>query len=246
MLAVHEAGHPGGVPTLLIHGFMSSRHQWDPNLGGLGTRLRLVMVELPGHGDSPPPEDLVACEPAAIVAEFEAVRERLGVDRWWVIGQSFGGAFATRYALDRPDRVAGLVITNSRATFGVGADDDEERGRVPSDVRRMPFHPIHAKRFPPDLKERMVALADTIPAEALRHLALAAPTWRSGHRLGELAMPMLVVNGVWEKAFQPNADQVREQHPEIEVVDLEGGHSINVEAPEGFDHAVLDFIDRRG
>ena len=37
-----------------------------------------------------------------------------------------------------------------------------------------------------------------------------------------------------------------EQHPGIEVVDLDGGHSINVEAPERFDHAVLDFIDRHG
>lgn len=243
-LAVHEAGNPAGAPVLMIHGFLSSRHQWDLNVERLGASLRLLMVEIPGHGDSPAPDDPVAYGPEGLVASIEAVRGGHGIDRWWVIGQSFGGAFATRYALTHPERTRGLVITNSRATFGVGPDADEPT-RIPSDLRRMPFHPIHARRFPVELKSRMVEVADAIPHHAVENLARSARGWRSGDQLGELAMPTLLVNGVWEKAFQPNADHVREHHPEIEVVDLEGGHSINVEQPEGFDGAVLDFFARR-
>lgn len=242
-LAVHEAGNPTGPPVLLIHGFLSSRHQWDRNIERLGVELRLVMIEVPGHGDSPAPDDPVAYEPAGMVASLEQVRTDLGVDRWWVIGQSFGGAFATRYALTHGDRVRGLVITNSRATFGVGSDTDGPT-HIPSDLRRMPFHPINAKRFPEDLKAQMVEVADAIPHHAVEHLARSARGWRCGDELGELTMPTLLVNGVWEKAFQPNADHVREHHPEIEIVDLEGGHSINVEQAEAFDEAVLEFVRR--
>lgn len=242
-LAVHEAGDPTGDPVLLIHGFLSSRHQWDRNVERLGASLRLVMIEIPGHGDSPAPDDPSAYGPGGLVAALERVRTDRGIDRWWVIGQSFGGAFAARYALTHGDRVRGLVITNSRATFGVGPDTDEPT-RIPSDLRRMPFHPIHAKRFAEDLKARMVEVADAIPHHAVEALARSARGWRSGDQLGELTMPTLLVNGVWEKAFQPHADHVREHHPAIEVVDLEGGHSINVEQPEAFDAAVLDFISR--
>ena len=244
-LAVHEAGTPAGDPVLMIHGFLSSRHQWDRNVERLGSSLRLLMVEIPGHGDSPAPDDPAVYEPEALVAALDTVRVDRGVDRWWVIGQSFGGAFATRYALTHPGPTRGLVITNSRATFGVGPEPDEPT-RIPSDLRRMPFHPIHAKRFPADLHARMIDAADAIPHHAVENLARSARGWRSGDRLHELTMPTLLVNGVWEKAFQPNADHVRDRHPEIEVVDLEGGHSINVEQPEGFDAAVLDFIARRG
>lgn len=244
-LAVHESGNSSGQPVLLIHGFLSSRHQWDLNLDRLGATLRLLMVEIPGHGASPAPCDPAAYEPAGLLASLEQVRTERGIDRWWVIGQSFGGAFATRYALTHGDRVRGLVITNSRATFGVGTDDDEPT-RIPSDLRRTPFHPIHAKRFPADLKARMVEAADAIPQHAVEHLARSARGWRCGDELAHLAMPALLVNGRWETAFQPDADHVREHHPEIEIVDLEGGHSINVEQPAAFDSAVLDFIARVG
>ena len=65
--------------------------------------------------------------------------------------------------------------------------------------------------------------------------------WRCDDELHQLAMPTLLVNGRWEKAFQPFVEVAQRSIPQLEVVSLEGGHSINIEQPEGFDRAVLAF-----
>ena len=134
-LNVEAAGGLSSPAMLLIHGFLSSNAQWAPNRDALAAHLRLIMVELPGHGDSPVPDDDAAYEPAAIVAAIDAIREQLGIDRWWVTGQSLGGAIAVRYALGHTDRVCGLTFTNSRAVFGV------EEGRAGGDRSQPPPFP---------------------------------------------------------------------------------------------------------
>ena len=60
------------------------------------------------------------------------------------------------------------------------------------------------------------------------------------------AVPTLLVNGAWEKAFQPVAQFAGEQLPTMERVDLDGGHTINAENPAGFNRAVSEFLRARG
>lgn len=244
MLNVVDGGKPDGDPALLIHGFMSSIHQWDLNRDRLGVALRTVLIDLPGHGASPVPASAADAEPETVLAEIERVRERLGIDRWWVIGHSFGGAVAIRYALAHTERTKGVVFTNSRATFGIErtAGEEEAPRPAPADLRKLPFHPIHAKRFPEDLKVRMVEVADRMTPATIDHVGTSSAAWRSRDDLADLTVPVLLVNGVWEKAFQANADAAVELIPDLRRIDLEGGHSINIEQPDAFDTAVLDFI----
>ncbi len=75
---------------LLVHGFMSSTLQWEPNREALRERFRVVAVDLWGHGDSPAPRDSNRYTVDAYLSEFEAIRERLGIEAWFVCGQSFG------------------------------------------------------------------------------------------------------------------------------------------------------------
>lgn len=242
-LAYTTAGTETGDPMLLIHGFMSSRLQWEPNLERLGDAHRLVLLELPGHGASPAPLDPAAYGPDAVLPAIEAIRTSLGIERWWVVGHSMGGAVATRYTADHENVTRGVVITNSRALFGVARSSGLPEPLDP-DLRRLPFHPVHATRFPEDLQRSMVVVADAMPPHAVSNLGAAAASWASRERLAALEVPALVVNGRWESAFQPHAEHARTAMPSVEVVDLEGGHSINIEQPEAFDAAVLDFISR--
>lgn len=253
MLNVVDCGNTDGPAALFVHGFMSSNLQWEPNLPRLGAVLRTVLVEQRGHGASAVPGDRDEYRPESVVPELDEIRRRLGIDRWWLVGHSMGGAVCVRYAIEHPDRTAGLVFTNSRAVFGVGSAPDAQREaerrslRVEdgADLRQLPFHPIHAKRFPEDLQAKMVAAADAMQARAIRHLGAVADSWRSRDRLGDIAVPTLLVNGRWEKAFQPWLPVAREEIADLRVVELEGGHSINIEQPEGFDQAVLDFVADR-
>ena len=244
---VVEAGNPTGPAALLVHGFLSSRAQWALNVKRLGAHLRLVIVELPGHGASAAPTDPEAYLPERVVPALDRIRSERQIDKWWVIGQSMGGAVAAQLVLSAQERVHGFVFTNSRAIFGVGrstAQPSPSPPRTAGDLRDLPFHPVHAKRFPDDLKAEMVAVADAVPPHAAAHFAASASRWRAREALHQLDVPTLLVNGRWESAFQPHVQEARELIGGLEVVDLEGGHSINVEQAEAFDHAVLDFIDR--
>ena len=109
----YEVHGTAGPHLLLVHGLLSSREQWTPNLAALTQHYRPVIVELLGHGRSPSPEDPAAYRPEAIVADLERIRSALGVERWLVCGQSLGAALTLRYALRHPERVIAQVFTNS-------------------------------------------------------------------------------------------------------------------------------------
>lgn len=91
---------------LLIHGFASSLAQWRLHPDLLGTVCRPAVAELWGHGRSPAPNDPTRYKSEGVCAEFAALRQRLGIGQWFVIGQSLGIGLAL-----------GVVVTNSLVAF---------------------------------------------------------------------------------------------------------------------------------
>jgi 2-succinyl-6-hydroxy-2,4-cyclohexadiene-1-carboxylate synthase len=246
--------HDGTGPTMLfLHGFLSSRAQWKPNLAGLKNFVRSVLVELLGHGRSPSPARDEAYDIRNYLAAFDSIRQRLGQDRWFVCGQSFGAGPVTHYALAYPQHTYGLIITNTLAALSPAGDPSREemqrerikavteQGRAAIEALRI--YPAHAKRLPEDAKAEMVADAAKIqPDSVLRSWRVTSPQLMLGDRIDELKVPVLLVNGLWEKRFQPLAAAARKRLPSMKVVELEGGHSINMEAPDGFNKAVEEFV----
>src|SRR5690606_15841085 len=106
--------HRGRGPyMLMVHGMLSSRHQWMRNIDDLATVVQPVVVELWGHGRSPSPKAEHWYGIEACVQQLEQVRARLNADRVFVCGQSFGATLTLRYAVRYPERVIGQVFTNS-------------------------------------------------------------------------------------------------------------------------------------
>src|SRR5215510_723013 len=74
--------HDGTGPyMLMVHGFLSSRAQWRPNLAALACVTRPVVLELWGHARSPAPEELALYHPEAYIAALDQLRTQLGVER---------------------------------------------------------------------------------------------------------------------------------------------------------------------
>jgi len=244
-LHVEVLGGDERPALLLLHGFLSCNLQWEPNRELLSQHFRLVMAELFGHGKSPAPGDAADYRVERYVEEFERIRASLGVSRWLVCGQSFGAGVMIRYALAHPEALRGLVITNSRSALNDLAARSGRRDAADFeaiDPRSLPFHPCHAKRFPPELKARMEAAADEVPRMALGHAVTTTGVGVACRALApRLAVPTLLVNGRFEKVFQPDRDFAAASISGIEVVDLDAGHSVNIEAADGFGRALIDF-----
>lgn len=244
----------GDAPYLfLVHGMLSSHRQWTPNLAALGGLVRPVLFDLWGHGEAPSPTDDALYTVEAIVGEFERARAALGAERVVLCGQSLGAGLTLRYSILHPQRIIAQVFTNSRSALlapeALGSPEDgaaraeaiERGGRAA--LARLPFHPRHARRLEPALREAMAAVADAADPSAVARLMRVARSRLSV--LGDLhriACPTLLVNGRSERSFQPLRDVAERGIRGIRIADIDGGHAVNLENPEGFDAAVTSFL----
>jgi pimeloyl-ACP methyl ester carboxylesterase len=253
---LHVEVHPGaGPPLLLVHGICSSRAQWRPNLAALAAFSTPVVVELLGHGRSQSPPDPAEYRVEAYIDRFEQIRRDLGAARWAICGQSFGAGLTLNYALACPDRISAQIFTNSgsglgpsRAPLSDEARDHhiatvESRGR--SVLEAMAFYPKPTGRLAPEVEDELVRDAELISLGGIaRSTAVTAPGLSATDRLGQIRAPTLLVNGRREKRFQPLRDMAAKALPGLEVVDLEGGHPVNLDCADGFNAAAAEFLGR--
>lgn len=110
VLHVEECGNPDGLPVLFVHGGPGAgcteqdRCFFDPEI------YRIILFDQRGSGRSTPHASLVANDTHQLVADMEALRQFLGIDRWVLFGGSWGSSLSLIYAQTWPERVLGLIL----------------------------------------------------------------------------------------------------------------------------------------
>jgi pimeloyl-ACP methyl ester carboxylesterase len=104
-------------PLLLIHGTSSSLHTWDGWVARLGTKRRILRLDLPGFGlTGPAPDrDYSAARLARVVV---ALLDRLGIPQVDVAGNSLGGRVSLTLSLEHPARVRRLILVDAAGLSG--------------------------------------------------------------------------------------------------------------------------------
>jgi proline iminopeptidase len=114
VLYVEEVGRSEGVPAVFLHGGPggglqpTQRALFDPGV------FRAVLFDQRGAGRSESADRYHANTTQHLVTDIELIREKLGIDRWIVVGGSWGATLALAYAEAYPERVTGLLL---RAVF---------------------------------------------------------------------------------------------------------------------------------
>ncbi len=105
-----ECGNPLGTPALFLHGgpgggcTVRNRRWFDPQ------RYRIVLFDQRGCGRSRPCASLLENTTAHLVSDIETLRVHLGIERWLLMGGSWGATLALAYAQHFPARVRALVL----------------------------------------------------------------------------------------------------------------------------------------
>lgn len=133
-----------GGPGMGCHEFV----RWQAEaLGRHG--LRVIAFDQRGTHHSDPVPDAQELSEEILVEDCEALREQLGIDRAFILGHSYGGRIALRYAVRFPERVRGVLFENPAWDF-----ESTERHRLPAIAE------IYESHGRPDLARRCIELAE--------------------------------------------------------------------------------------
>ncbi|RNI24709.1 alpha/beta fold hydrolase [Flexivirga caeni] len=267
-----EAG-PADAPTiLLLHGFPSSSRMWEPLLTRLSDAFHLVAPDYPGFGHSatPDPTDFSYTfdNLAAVVSAFV---DTLGLTRYALFLQDYGGPVGFRLAVQRPERVQALVVQNTVAhedglgpLWEVRRQFWVNRAEHEADFRDNFFSPAatrgrhigtspHPERYDPDLwTDELAFLSRPGQADIQTDLffdyqtnVASYPQWQQWLRTHQ--PPTLVTWGRFDPSFESaEAEAFSRDVPNAEIHLLDAGHFALDERPDQIaqlTHRFLQTID---
>jgi pimeloyl-ACP methyl ester carboxylesterase len=241
-----------GPPVLLLHAALHDRTDFEAVHDALVRHHRVLALDWPGHGESPPPPTpLRAVQFGDVVGEFV---DRLDLRNLVVIGNSVGGYAACRLALDRPERIAGLVLVN---TGGFTPHSVFTRafcaimGR-PAVVKAV--FPLFVRAYMRAMTPTDKAIVERVVAKAKTSLGArtAAALWKSftepGHdlrsRAADIGVPVLITWGTRDVTAPPRWGRaVRSAIPGSSFEALPTGHVVFASEPHAWLATTLPFLD---
>jgi pimeloyl-ACP methyl ester carboxylesterase len=167
-----EWGNPARPPLLFLHGGFAHAHWWDQVAPTFADRYHVLSLDQRGHGESQWP-DPPGYRTEDFAADLVSLMDRLGWETMILVGHSMGGHNAMAFTAWSPNRVAALVIVDSRpAVSPARLATMRHRGDRP--LRTYASAELAAERF------RLLPPETTAPASLLGHLARAGIVERGG------------------------------------------------------------------
>ncbi|MHB9032959.1 MAG: alpha/beta fold hydrolase [Anaerolineae bacterium] len=248
-----QQGAPAGQPLVLLHGFGDSWHTWERVLPHLPEReLRVYALSQRGHGNSDKPADGYGIDQLA--SDLAAFLAALGLERVTLCGHSMGGAVVTRYSIDHPERVNGLILVGASTTIASSAAArDYWRPLLanlhdpvdPAMVRRM-ITESFVQPVPDVFREMLIRETAQVPARVWREVFHSR--WQGmgefAGQLGEIKAPVLVLAGERDRRYPPAVQQeLAAQVPQAHLkLYARCGHCPHWEEPERFARDAADFL----
>ncbi len=239
---LHYEVHGSGPAILLTHGFSATSGMWKPQIEALSANHALVLWDLRGHGKSDSPEKPGDYDEATTVADLGALLDATGFERGVIGGLSLGGYMSLAFALDHPERVDALIIADTGP--GYRRDDKREEWnemahRLADRIARKGQDAL--QRGGPEMRQS-VHLDPRGVEMAARH-TLTQHTPRVLEGLPSIEAPALVVVGENDEQYLGSTDYMAAKIPHAtKVVIADAGHAVNIDQPEAFDRAVLEFL----
>jgi pimeloyl-ACP methyl ester carboxylesterase len=136
-LHLRDTGPRDAPALIMLHGFGSSLHTWEPWAEALSPQHRVIRFDLPGFGltGPDPTGDYSDTRATKILADL---MDALHVSRATIIGNSLGGKIAWQFAAAYPDRVARLVLISPDGYESPGFEYGK-KAEVPAVIRVLPY-----------------------------------------------------------------------------------------------------------
>ncbi len=248
-------GHPSAQPLVLLHGFCSYAHYWDPFAQSMRRDYHVIVPDLRGHGDSDRAAGYSIEDGAA---DLEELAQKLKLENIVLVGLSMGGLISMYYTATYPNRITRLVIVDIGPEFapaGIAhiqrdlANEPESfntEGEAFQHLKKVqPFHSDaflrhqvrHALKRDEDSRLRFKY------DKSLCQIDLQSPLWLWDY-LAKIPCPTLVVRATDSDMLTPEiAQQMVSRLPQGSLAEVaRATHNIVGDNPEGFAAAVRKFL----
>ncbi|HEX2481234.1 MAG TPA: alpha/beta fold hydrolase [Methylomirabilota bacterium] len=252
-------------PIVFVHGLGGQWQNWLENIPRAAQERRVIALDLPGSGLSPPPRDGITIP--GYGRSVDTVCDKLGLGRVDMVGNSMGGFVAAEVAIQFPERIDQLVLVSAA---GIASADVAKApiltiGRVMSAIAT---HSLSSDRFlasRPKSRHRVLALVARHPSRLKADLAYEGflkgagkpgfqPALRAclnydfRDRLPEIRQPTLIVWGENDSIIPVrDAHEFERLIPDSrKVVMKETGHVPMAERPNTFNDLMLEFLAETG
>lgn len=250
-----------GSSVVFVHEFADDIRGWSAQVKFFARRYRTVAFNARGYPPSDVPEDAEQYSQTHAAEDIKAVLDHLGLARAHVIGLSMGGYATLHFGLLYSERA--LSLTVGGAGYGSGSADRavfhrdtdhviaqfEEGGmakvaefytRGPTRVQFMAKDPVGWQEF----HDRFAGGSARGHANTMRGVQRRRPSiFELESRLQRLAVPTLIMTGDEDEPCLEPAIFMKRKIPTAGLVVIPNcGHAINLEEPDLFNRAVLDFL----
>jgi 3-oxoadipate enol-lactonase len=250
-LHVEVEGPPDAPVLMLSNSLGADLHMWDPQDAAWSRDFRLIRYDSRGHGKSAAPKGPYTME--RLARDAIAIMDALGVEKAHWCGLSLGGMVGMWLGANAGARIARLILSNTVPYYPV-KDPWTDRIKL---VREQGFTPLvdanmgrwfstGFRESSPQVMDRMVRMflansvdGYTATCEAVRDM---------DHReiLRHIDVPTLVIAGSLDLATTvKDAESICSRIPGAIMTVVEGAHIANVEQPEAYRAAVLNFLKPR-
>lgn len=243
----------GDKCIVLLHGYLESLLVWEDFVPLLYKHVRVVTLDLPGHGISEVKHETHSMDYLADVVC--AALDSLGIDRCCLVGHSMGGYVALAFCERHPERLDGMVLFSSTPNPDSPEKLDHRRREIEivlsgkkellariapmagfADANRRRMHP-----YIEDLTEQIFITEDAGVLALLRGMMTRRD---QNDMLRRSNVPQLFILGCHDNYIPlPAAEAMAAAHPQAKVVWLHNsGHMGFMEEPQASAEALLDFM----
>ncbi|WP_067464395.1 alpha/beta fold hydrolase [Actinomadura macra] len=248
-LYVREDGEPGAPPLVLSNSLGTDISMWEPQLQAFTETHRVIRYDMRGHGRSEASTGAYDIE--LLARDALAVFDAAGLTATDYCGLSLGGMVGQWLAINEPGRLGRAVLANAGIFIPPQAiaprleaiRDVGLAGLVEQIVPRW-FTPAFITSHPgvvEDLKRVFLANSE----DGYYGCSAALGTLDHRRLIGTVTVPVLVIGGDHDPATKPeHSRELAEKVLGAKLLMLDAAHLSNIEQPELFTAAVLDFLGR--
>ena len=238
--SIHYEVHGSGAAILLTHGFGATCRMWDEQIEEFTDRYRLIVWDLPGHGQSEVPPR--GPTPDSLTRDLLTILNAVEVERAVVGGLGAGGQIALRFWHEFPDRVRALVLIGTMPGLRNGPAQQIWNGQIEQLAAAVERDGLDALEGGAEVDPRLHACPSGLAAAARGILTQnddGALPW-----LPRIDVPVLIIVGSEDTPNLSAAHFMARSIPHArEVVVPRANHAANIHRPAAVNAAISDFLE---